>query len=221
VGEDVVSHGAFKIDSALQIQAKTSMMNPRDGSSPTGHRHGASPSPTASGKAAAAQPLDGVPSAFRSQLETFLLLYFQVADGLSHDDLPQARQAAEDIPAALRAANAALLTGMASDMWDSLRNDVIRASESFADANDMNQARNEFYDLSERTIHLVRLMGASGDTSVYVYHCPMARDGAGADWLQASEGVENPYYGSQMFRCGERTETLVESTDPESGQHEE
>ena len=34
-------------------------------------------------------------------------------------------------------------------------------------------------------------------------------DGTGADWLQSREGTENPYYGSQMFRCGSQTESLV------------
>jgi Cu(I)/Ag(I) efflux system membrane fusion protein len=38
-GERVVTNGSFKIDSALQIQAKPSMMNPEGGSMPAGHRH--------------------------------------------------------------------------------------------------------------------------------------------------------------------------------------
>ena len=36
-GETVVTNGNFKIDSALQIQAKPSMMNPQGSSAPTGH----------------------------------------------------------------------------------------------------------------------------------------------------------------------------------------
>jgi Cu(I)/Ag(I) efflux system membrane fusion protein len=39
-GERVVTNGAFKIDSALQIQAKPSMMNPDGGGSAPGHDHG-------------------------------------------------------------------------------------------------------------------------------------------------------------------------------------
>lgn len=41
-GERVVTHGAFKIDSALQIQAKPSMMNPEGGGPAPGHNHGES-----------------------------------------------------------------------------------------------------------------------------------------------------------------------------------
>jgi Cu(I)/Ag(I) efflux system membrane fusion protein len=41
-GEQVVTHGNFKIDSALQIQARPSMMNPEGGVMPAGHQHGSS-----------------------------------------------------------------------------------------------------------------------------------------------------------------------------------
>ena len=39
-GELVVTNGNFKIDSALQIQAKPSMMNPQGGAAPMVHNHG-------------------------------------------------------------------------------------------------------------------------------------------------------------------------------------
>jgi Cu(I)/Ag(I) efflux system membrane fusion protein len=39
-GEIVVTNGNFKIDSALQIQAKPSMMSPQGGVAPMGHQHG-------------------------------------------------------------------------------------------------------------------------------------------------------------------------------------
>ena len=39
-GEQVVTNGSFKIDSALQIQARPSMMNPEVGAMPAGRQHG-------------------------------------------------------------------------------------------------------------------------------------------------------------------------------------
>jgi Cu(I)/Ag(I) efflux system membrane fusion protein len=46
-----VTNGNFKIDSALQIQAKPSMMNPEGGAMPAGHQHGRQmTSPPASGE---------------------------------------------------------------------------------------------------------------------------------------------------------------------------
>ncbi len=53
-GEQVVTHGGFKIDSALQIQAKPSMMNPEGEAMPDAHQHGErTPAP---GTPAAIQP---------------------------------------------------------------------------------------------------------------------------------------------------------------------
>lgn len=54
-GERVVTSGGFKIDSALQIQAKPSMMNPEGEAMPRAHQHGEhAPAP---GTPAAIQPL--------------------------------------------------------------------------------------------------------------------------------------------------------------------
>jgi Cu(I)/Ag(I) efflux system membrane fusion protein len=40
-------------------------------------------------------------------------------------------------------------------------------------------------------------------------HCPMAFDDTGADWVQATEQVANPYYATQMKRCGEVKRTVA------------
>ena len=59
-GEQVVTNGGFKIDSALQIQAKPSMMNPEGEAMPAGHQHGghaAVQDAPAPGTPAAIQPL--------------------------------------------------------------------------------------------------------------------------------------------------------------------
>ena len=46
------------------------------------------------------------------------------------------------------------------------------------------------------------------DGQVGLFHCPMALDGEGADWIQEGEETANPYYGSEMLRCGSLTELL-------------
>jgi Cu(I)/Ag(I) efflux system membrane fusion protein len=37
----------------------------------------------------------------------------------------------------------------------------------------------------------------------------MAFNNRGADWLQNQTGVENPYFGSAMFRCGDQVEIIT------------
>ena len=39
------------------------------------------------------------------------------------------------------------------------------------------------------------------------YYCPMV-PGGGGDWMQPEEEPANPYWGSEMLRCGELVEQL-------------
>ena len=49
----------------------------------------------------------------------------------------------------------------------------------------------------------------SNDT--YLMHCPMAFKNKGADWLQNSKDVINPYYGDKMLTCGSTKETIAKA----------
>ncbi|HHL52195.1 MAG TPA: DUF3347 domain-containing protein, partial [Flammeovirgaceae bacterium] len=44
--------------------------------------------------------------------------------------------------------------------------------------------------------------------NIYYQFCPMARDGAGANWLSRDKDIRNPYFGEAMLTCGETKETL-------------
>jgi Cu(I)/Ag(I) efflux system membrane fusion protein len=47
----------------------------------------------------------------------------------------------------------------------------------------------------------------------------MVLDGGG-DWLQDDDELLNPYFGSEMLRCGEKVEVYPASTvAPESSEH--
>ena len=67
-----------------------------------------------------------------------------------------------------------------------------------------------FETLSTVVARTVKSFGSTGATPIYRFHCPMAFDNKGADWLQRKHGTENPYFGSAMFKCGSEEETLVE-----------
>ncbi len=68
------------------------------------------------------------------------------------------------------------------------------------------EQREAFKKLSEAVIELTGRLTTSKAVGekVFVLHCPMAK----ADWLQNSERVANPYYGSEMLECGEVTRTI-------------
>ena len=72
----------------------------------------------------------------------------------------------------------------------------------------MKRARAEFISLSASLYRAAKQFGTSGEQPVLRFYCSMAAEGKGAYWLQNKTGVENPYYGSAMFSCGEQVETI-------------
>jgi Cu(I)/Ag(I) efflux system membrane fusion protein len=190
-GELVVVHGAFKIDSALQIQAKRSMMSADDASE------------------AGEAPLADVPAGILRRLDSVLSAYYAVGDALSHDDHARARRAASQLAEALSETGSTSFPPEAARAWRRSREILAKAGSDLAASSDIDSARRAFDDLSRSLIGAVRRFGASGRVPALVFHCPMAMDSRGADWMQPSPGTENPYYGSQMFTCGSQTEVLV------------
>src|SRR5690606_14060868 len=90
-GERVVSHGAFKIDSALQIQAKPSMMNPTGGGPAPGHNHGGSAvSGSSTNHASVAGGIEIPVETIASLLKPYLALQ----SALANDDLAASQAAA-------------------------------------------------------------------------------------------------------------------------------
>jgi Cu(I)/Ag(I) efflux system membrane fusion protein len=80
-GDLVVVHGAFKLDSALQIQARTSMMLPEE----------VDPLPT----------LPEVPPCFEDVAADVVAAYLALQTGLAGDDEAAAREAARSLPSLL------------------------------------------------------------------------------------------------------------------------
>ena len=216
VGEYVVSNGSFKIDSALQILAKTSMMNPTGGGASPGHHPGDMQAASTSADPSAIEPVAAIPDAFRAQLDELLKLYLQVSKALSQDNLGAAQSASALLPAAVQVPQHGLLPAAGQQPWGELQTRLAQAANAVAQAPSLEAARVAFYDLSASVTTSVRLFGASGSRAIFVYHCPMARDGAGADWLQDFDDTENPYFGSKMLRCGDKTETLAAESHQQS-----
>ena len=187
-GESVVSEGAFRIDSDLQIRGRPSMMNPES-----------EPTPRTDGEVS---PL------FRTYLGTVLDGYFAVTAALGRDDPAPARKGAEDLVSALHQAPVGGVSGEAAAVWEAQAARVEHAAEAIASAGDLETQRAAYFELSEAMVSLARTLGTGGADPVFVYHCPMAGEN-GADWMQPDDDIRNPYYGASMLKCGSITGTLV------------
>jgi Cu(I)/Ag(I) efflux system membrane fusion protein len=199
-GEIIVSRGAFTLDSEMQLLGKNSMMAPPPQEETTAVETTASD------------------DAFRGGVGRLLVAAVAVSKAFAADDLPAAHSALSDVGTALAALEADRLP-LASIKTARTRIAAVEtAIKAVHMADGLEAARVAFEPLQMELMTLAETFGYSveGDDApaVAIFHCPMAFDNRGADWLQFSgERVENPYFGSGMFRCGSETRALP--TTPE------
>jgi len=132
-GEMVVTNGNFKIDSALQIQAKPTMMTPEGGGG-GGHDHGdGSKKPAAKDNAAAPMGMD-LPKGFTGQLHQLIELSRQVSLQSQTNDIEKTRQSFADFLQSLNRVNAEGLADHPKMLWKEflmlLGNDAIEGSDA-------------------------------------------------------------------------------------------
>lgn len=208
-GERVVVNGNFKIDSALQILAKPSMMSPEGGVASTGHAHHdgvAMPSPVTT--AEKKQEMK-TPEAFLKQIDEVLTSYFLIHKALSEDNPKAVQKQTKHLQHSIKAVDMGLLTGHAHRVWMKELAGLNQQSKSLGATSDISKQREAFYLFSESITAVVKQLGSSGEQTVLQFFCPMAFGNRGAHWLQNTKDVQNPYFGKTMFRCGEQTANLV------------
>jgi membrane fusion protein, copper/silver efflux system len=200
-GELVVVNGAFRIDSELQIRGRPSMMA---GPAPVHDRGAAGNAPDRD--AGELRDRRTVPvqisAAAGRQLEAVVLAYLDVAGALSRDDAVTARDAARALDAALGAAELAGLDGEARREWARIRGGMRERSAAMAGSADLARLRRELVPLSELAEQAVRTFRSDQVGPLFRAVCPMV-EGADGSWLTRVDAVENPYYGEEMFECGE------------------
>jgi len=208
-GEKVVVNGNFKIDSALQILAKPSMMNPEGGILSTGHEH------HGEGKVAPVQKTSlkdiktyTVPDKFKEQLEDLVNAYFGIHYALSRDTYEKVKPGAGIFMKNLGSVDMKLLSSHAHMSWMKHQAKLEPLIKNIYDAKDINAARSFFDELSDELYSVLKEFGLSGKEPVYRLLCPMANKNKGAYWLQKTKDIQNPYYGSMMFKCGSVSETV-------------
>ncbi len=180
-GELVVTHGNFKIDSALQIQARPSMMS--------------MPAQTDEPPAA--------PIGFLKALGPVYETYFAAQMALAKDDAAGAEGALGDLLKALDEVDMTLVGGDMHMRWMALAKRLKQAAQAARSAKSIEDARGAFAALSKAVVDLESGFGHEGAEKHFEVFCPMARGGEGAPWLQKTEDVRNPYFGSDMLECGD------------------
>lgn len=196
-GERVVTRGAFRIDSAMQIMARPSMM----GGGVALHHADSGPARV------------HVPAAFSFGLRPVYAAYFDAQEALAADDLGAFLRAAKDLESAFGFVDEAGLVG--EPLADFRRAAVkLRIGDTLTT---LEEARARFERMSEGAVELQRRFGHRGSETWRLAFCPMAFDDRGALWLQRAAEIYNPYFGASMLRCGEFRESFPPL--PAEGEH--
>jgi Cu(I)/Ag(I) efflux system membrane fusion protein len=222
-GELVVVRGNFKIDSALQILARPSMMNPDGGRSPGVHDHGQHESDEGhSNKASSKDTVELLESdsAFQTSLAPLFSRYFAMGEALAGDNVETSRSAAVEFREALGRVQSEEMPPRSRDEWNEIAAAFGKALVDMS-GDDIEALRRRFRTVSQLLIRAERSFGHSDGKTHYETFCPMAFDGEGDSWLQLDKGIANPYFGASMLRCGSvRREfgSMTTATDPDENE---
>jgi Cu(I)/Ag(I) efflux system membrane fusion protein len=141
------------------------------------------------------------------QLEQLYAAYFDVQRALAADKLPPAKAAQTLRESATQIQQEPSLPKSSID----LLREIATHSEHLHHL-DLPAARNEFKPISHAVITLgTQVRSAQAKTTFTHFYCPMVK-GGGGDWLQPDAKLLNPYYGSQMLRCGEKVHDFPPTT---------
>lgn len=198
-GEEVVTHGNFKIDADLQIAGKVSMM------SPAAKTTGGGPHTHHAGHTMAAIE---IPAKFRVELSPTYQAYLSASEALAQDDLKTSREALGQLLKAIKQTDTKLLDADGRSRWKTVSDAIIIAAEESLDASGRAAVRGQFQHLSAAMVSLTQTFGHALSHPVYQFHCPMAFDNQGAEWLQIGKKTRNPYFGPEMLSCGDPMATF-------------
>lgn len=192
-GQKVVVNGNFKIDSALQIQAKPSMMGELQ---PGQKEKPVTPQTQTSTKRQ-------VTTMVKEKLSSIYSAYFKIQQSLANDNFVNARNSSGELLSNLKDAHA---HGMDADdvkTFHNLKEKIMKAAEGISSAKDITSAREKFSALSISVNDFLDNFGPAGQ-KVYQFFCPMYFNNKGAYWFQNNPDLVNPYYGDVMLKCGEK-----------------
>jgi len=213
-GEQVVVNGNFKIDSAIQILAKPSMMNPECGVSATGHEHH-STAPVKLDMEVSKEPERYIiPDKFKEQVRALVMSYYKIHYALSRDSYKKIKPTADELKKNLALVDMKLLAHNPHLVWMEYQKKLDKFTSDISNSKDIQSARAVFDELSDTLYLVVQKFGVHGTDPVYRLFCPMANNNKGAYWLQNAKDVQNPYYGSMMFKCGSVSGTVYQVNLP-------
>jgi Cu(I)/Ag(I) efflux system membrane fusion protein len=205
-GEAVATSGNFLIDSQMQLAGKPSLIDPTRAIAKQNEQKG-----PLQFKEIAITPVAGEPGA---KIEQLYAAYFQVQKALAEDQIPPANDAQQVATTARDLAEASELPEPSRELLKKIATEAEHLHHL-----DLAAARRAFKPISHAIVALsTQARGAQSEEPFTHFFCPMV-PGGGGDWLQPGGELLNPYFGSEMLRCGEKVAEYGPNEKQPSPQH--
>lgn len=137
--------------------------------------------------------------------ESLTEAYLAIHSALAQDDLGAVHDAALFYIAAFDKTTADLNT-----------ENLTRYADQIASSQNLQTARTSFRELTGQAKMLFDYLASNTNQQLYLVRCGMAFDGEGAEWIQSTQEVANPYYGASMLHCGSVLGSIGSSVAPKS-----
>jgi hypothetical protein len=127
--------------------------------------------------------------------------YLHIKNALANDNGGEAASGAKAMEFAIGKLDKSLFTAEQKAAYDANETALKEQAGNIAkNGVNIKGQRAHFAMMSESVYGLVKNFGAG--RPVYHDHCPMARDNQGAMWISEIKEIKNPYFGSEMPKCG-------------------
>lgn len=205
-GETVATSGNFLIDSQMQLAGKPSLIDPtkaiqrqlekKKGPLEISYIH--------------VNPVSGDTG---KQLEQLYAVYFLIQKSLADDKTIQEKDATRLKKLADNLEKAKSFSEKQKQNFEN-----IKKSAEHLHHLELEKTRGQFKSISKNIIELAATVRSDQAKATFThFYCPMVKGGSG-DWLQDNPKLVNPYFGSQMLRCGEKVDTFPVKGHLESSQ---
>lgn len=143
-------------------------------------------------------------NAAKAPFNDFLKAYFDTKNALAKDNVASASIGSKSLLASLAKFPVKSLSASQQTVWNTETATIKKAAAEMVNERALKAQRQSFWAVSTATLKLAKTLNLNSN-DVYVQYCPMAKK----SWLNEVEVVQNPFYGSMMYDCGEVTETLA------------
>ena len=143
-----------------------------------------------------------------TSLKTIVDHYLHIKNAFVNNDGRDAASGGKEMADAMTKVDQSLFAAEQKKVYDDIENDLKEHAEHIGkNARNIDHQREHFTMMSEDIYDLVRAFG--GGQALYHDHCPMYnKDNGGAMWLSETKEVKNPYFGSEMPKCGTVEEVI-------------